>query len=150
MKIRDIQSMVNDVAKTPLTEDKRGKTIDPLQFKRHLTTQSGVMFESHIQDLISKIQAQGEIVVKRADIKELNKYRSLIAEFMHESVSNGFSFSKNRMMDSRGKQKTIASIKRINETLDELTEEMLKDQRDQLAILERVDEISGLLVDLFI
>ncbi|MCI8752722.1 MAG: YaaR family protein, partial [Lachnospiraceae bacterium] len=35
------------------------------------------------------------------------------------------------------------------ETLDELAAELLKDEKDNIAILSKIDEIRGLLLDIF-
>jgi uncharacterized protein YaaR (DUF327 family) len=39
-------------------------------------------------------------------------------------------------------------IRSINEKLEELTREMLSEQRDNIRILQMVDDIRGLLMDL--
>ena len=39
-------------------------------------------------------------------------------------------------------------VKLIDENLDELAEELLKDEKDNLLILNKVDEIRGLLMDI--
>ena len=40
-------------------------------------------------------------------------------------------------------------IRTINEKLEELTREILSEQQDNLRILQMVDDIRGLLIDLF-
>jgi len=37
----------------------------------------------------------------------------------------------------------------VDETLDELAAELIKDEKDHLMILSRIDEIRGLLLDIF-
>ncbi len=39
-------------------------------------------------------------------------------------------------------------IKRVNTALDELAQELMKDEKDHLAILGKIDEIRGLLLDI--
>jgi hypothetical protein len=41
-------------------------------------------------------------------------------------------------------------VRRVNEELDELAQELLKKEKDHLAILDRTDEIQGLLLDLVV
>ena len=40
-------------------------------------------------------------------------------------------------------------IRLVDETLDELAAELIKDEKDHLMILSRIDEIRGLLLDIF-
>lgn len=39
-------------------------------------------------------------------------------------------------------------IKRVNAALDELAQELMKDEKDHLLILDKIDEIRGLLLDI--
>lgn len=40
-------------------------------------------------------------------------------------------------------------IRLVDENLDELARELMKDEKDHLAILSRIGEIRGLLLDIF-
>jgi uncharacterized protein YaaR (DUF327 family) len=64
-------------------------------------------------------------------------------------VSNGFSFNKFRKFDIRGRNKTFALISRINAKLEEITEQLLREEADHLSLLQSVDDIRGMLVDMF-
>jgi uncharacterized protein YaaR (DUF327 family) len=37
----------------------------------------------------------------------------------------------------------------VDETLDELAQELMKDEKDNMAILSKIGEIRGLLLDIF-
>ena len=39
--------------------------------------------------------------------------------------------------------------KKINQTLDELAEELLNEEKDHISILSKIDEIKGLILDIF-
>ena len=39
-------------------------------------------------------------------------------------------------------------IKRVDAALDELAEELIREEKDAIAILDKVDEIRGLLLDI--
>ena len=40
-------------------------------------------------------------------------------------------------------------IRLVDETLDELAQELVKDEKDHIAILGKIGEIRGLLLDIF-
>jgi len=94
------------------------------------------------------IDEQGKLLAERADVKEFEKYRRLIRDFLDEIVSNGYTFSKEDAYASRGRHRYIATVKIVDEKLDELGKELMKEQADKIAVLHRIDDIRGLLLDL--
>ena len=95
-----------------------------------------------------EIAAQGEKLADKVDIKELRAYKKLIADFMDEAVGNSRKFSKQSFLDRRGRHKVYAVIKKVNDELDELTREVLSEEKDRLKILKRLDDIKGLILDI--
>lgn len=51
-------------------------------------------------------------------------------------------------MDRRGRHRVYGIVKLVNESLDQLASELIKDEKDHLAILGKVDEIRGMLLDI--
>jgi len=121
---------------------------DALLFRRTLTDLTNEAYIARLQEIKKKIDDQGEKLADKADIKEYEKYRGLIREFIDEIVSNGYTFSKEDTYASRGKRRYIATVEVVNEKLDELGKEVLKEQADKLEILGRIDDIRGLLLDM--
>jgi uncharacterized protein YaaR (DUF327 family) len=122
----------------------------PLIFQKTMSGLSSQQRDAHFQSLISGIDAQGERLSKRADVKELEKYRELIRGFLDEVVSNGYAFSKENAYAPRGRQRVFATVKIVDEKLDELAKAVFSEQADSLAILGKVGEIHGLLVDIML
>ena len=119
-------------------------------FQRQMTQLGETQHREYIESLASRIFEQGELVAKKADIKELQKYRQMITELLNDAVSNSFEFSKSADLDKRGRHRVFATINKVNAKLDELTQEILEGQKDTLKLLDRVDDIRGMLVDLFL
>jgi len=113
-----------------------------------MTTLSQDAHMKRINDLVQRITEQGALVAKRADIKELQRYREMISELINETVSNSYAFSKGGTFDARGRHKVFALVKKVNEKLDELTQEVLKNESDNLTLLDMLDGINGLLLDM--
>ena len=91
---------------------------------------------------------QGDKIVKRMDVRDMKKYRTLIKEFMNEIVSRSHSFSRENFLDRRGRHRVYGIIRLVDENLDELAKELMKDEQDHLAILSKIGEIRGLLLDI--
>lgn len=99
--------------------------------------------------MLEDITQQGERIKKRMDIKDVKKYRMLIQEFLEEIVSRSHQFSRENSLDRRGRHRVYGIVKLVNETLDELAKELIEDEKDSIGILSRIDEIRGLLLDIF-
>jgi uncharacterized protein YaaR (DUF327 family) len=83
------------------------------------------------------------------DVRDMKKYRELIKDFMNEIVTRSHKFSRENFLDKRGRHRVYGMIRLVDETLDELAAELIKDEKDHLMILSRIDEIRGLLLDIF-
>ena len=117
-------------------------------FRRTLTDLSKEMHQKRLAEMKAAIDEQWMRLGERADIKEYEKYRRLIRDFLDEIVSNGYTFLKEDAYASRGKHRYIATVKVVDEKLDELGKEVMKEQADKIEILNRIDDIRGILLDL--
>jgi uncharacterized protein YaaR (DUF327 family) len=101
-----------------------------------------------LTSLMKTINEQGERIAKHMDIKDMRKYRASIKEFMNEVVSNSYEFSRENFLDRRGRHRVYGIIKQVDKTLDELADELMKEEKDHVEILSKVDDIRGLLLDI--
>jgi uncharacterized protein YaaR (DUF327 family) len=99
--------------------------------------------------LMEEIVMQGDKIVKRMDVRDMKKYRSLIKEFMNEIVNRSHKFSRENFLDRRGRHRVYGIIRLVDEKLDELAQELVSEQCDKISILAKVGEIRGLLLDIF-
>ncbi len=116
------------------------------------------MLASHIQEaelqeklagLMEQITEEGEKLAKRRDVKDMRHYRGLVKEFLNEVVTRSHSFSRENFLDRRGRHRVYGIIRLVDENLDQLAQELMKDEQDNLAILNKIGEIRGLLLDIF-
>lgn len=99
--------------------------------------------------MMEEIVMQGDKIVKRMDVRDMKRYRTLIKEFMNEIVNRSHKFSRENFLDRRGRHRVYGIIRLVDEKLDELAQELVKEECDKIAILAKVDEIRGLLLDIF-
>jgi uncharacterized protein YaaR (DUF327 family) len=116
------------------------------------------MLASNIEDaelsqrlnlLMEEIVMQGDKLVKRTDIRDMKKYRTLIKEFMNEIVNRSHKFSRENFLDRRGRHRVYGIIRLVDQKLDELAQDLVSEEKDSISILAKVDEIRGLLLDIF-
>ena len=94
------------------------------------------------------ITMQGNKITKHMDVKDMKRYRTLIKDFMNEIVNRSHKFSRENFLDRKGRHRVYGIIRRVDDALDELAQELLKDDKDHLSILAKVGEIRGLLLDI--
>ncbi|MCH5185017.1 MAG: YaaR family protein [Oscillospiraceae bacterium] len=102
----------------------------------------------NLLDITKEIFAQGEVVTQRCDIDELEKYKGLISSFFNELMEDSYSVNEDSAMFS--KRKMYQNIKKINTDIERIASELLKTQKNQLEILGCVEDIRGLILDIFL
>ena len=105
--------------------------------------------QERLSGLMEQITMEGEKLAKRKDLRDMKHYRGLVKEFMNEIISRSHSFSRENFLDRRGRHRVYGIIRLIDQNLDQLAQELVKDEQDNLAILEKIGEIRGLLLDIF-
>ena len=60
----------------------------------------------------------------------MRQYRQLIKDFLNEVVNRSHQFSRENFLDRRGRHRVYGIVKLIDKNLDELAEELIKDEKD--------------------
>lgn len=105
--------------------------------------------QERIGGLLSEIHEQGKKISKKKDIRDMRRYRELIREVLNEVVYRSHEFTRENFLDRRGRHRVYGIIRLVDENLDELAQELMKEENDNIAILNKIEEIQGLLLDIF-
>lgn len=120
-------------------------------FKFTLLSKIGeVGLQEKLNLMIQDIESQGNKIAKHMDIKDMKKYRELVKGFMNEVITHSHKFSRENFLDKRGRHRVYGIVKLVDENLDQLAQELIKEEKNHLNILGRIDEVRGLLLDLII
>lgn len=118
-------------------------------FRFTLLSQIG---ESELQEkltqMVEEITKQGQKIAEHMDIRDLKVYRSLISNFLSEVVANSHEFSRENFLDRRGRHRVYGIIRQVNDKVDELARELIKTEKNQVDILDKIGEIQGLVLDI--
>ncbi len=101
-----------------------------------------------LSSLMENINKQGDKIAKHMDINDLQKYRDLVKEFMNEVVNRSHEFTRENFLDRKGRHRVYGMIRQVDDNLDGLAKELVKEEKDHIAILGHIDEIRGLLLDI--
>jgi len=106
--------------------------------------------KERLDRLFNVIDQQGEKLKKTLDKNDLVEYRKRVREFLRVIQSEFSGASQSFSWDGRGNMKTYTIINRVDRNLGILHDLFIEEQADALKILKRIDEIRGLLLDLYI
>ena len=103
--------------------------------------------QEKLRGMMEDITEQGNKIAKHMDIKDMRRYRELVKGFLNEVVSRSHEFSRENFLDRRGRHRVYGIVKLVDKNLDDLAGELVKDEKDHIAIVSRIDDIRGLLLD---
>ena len=143
IKVNQVQQPVQ-VEQTPQVQETDGT------FKFTLVSRIEEQdLQNALTQMMEEITRQGDKLAKPRDIKDMKRYRTLIKDFLNEIVNRSHAFSRENFLDRKGRHRVYGIIRLIDKNLDELAQELVKDEKDNLSILSKIGEIRGLLLDIF-
>ena len=141
---------VNDVSKIQQVEEPT-KSVDSGDDSFKFTLIRNIEekdLQEKLNSMMEQITVQGDKISKHMDIKDMKKYRELVKGFLNEVVSRSHEFSRENFLDRRGRHRVYGIVRLDEKKLDDLAGELVKDEKDHLAIISKIDDIRGLLLDI--
>ena len=108
----------------------------------------GSFSEADLSRLLDEVHDAGDRLKERPTVEVVQAYKRAVRDFVHYVVEKSYAVEEKTSGGSILKRKKFYRIAVIDESLEKLAAEILRNQRDKLEILRRVDEIYGMLVDL--
>mgnify|MGYP000073686002 CR=1 FL=1 len=150
MKVADVRKASSSMQNVTSPAGAQPGGSQGFAFSRHMMDFSQAQYQKYIEDLKDRIFRQGENIKRKADISEFMQYRRLIAELLEAAAGNAYACTKTSTFDARGRRNVFVLIKTVNARLDEMAQEILSEQKDNIRLLEMVDDIRGLLLDILL
>ena len=140
---------INEVNQVPVTEATKSQDKVDGDFKFTLASAiDDAELQEKLTGLMKDIDEQGKRLAEHMDIRDMQKYRSLVKDFMNEVVNRSHKFSRENFLDRRGRHRVYGIIKLVDKNMGDLAEELVKDESDHLNVLGKIGEIRGLLIDI--
>ena len=140
---------VNNVAQVTQVPDTETTVEGDGSFKFTLASAiSDADLQQKIDVLLNDITAQGNRLAQHMDVRDMKHYRELTRNFLNEVVYRSHKFSRENFLDRKGRHRVYGLIRLLDSNLDELAQELVKDEQDHIAILSKIGEIQGLLLDI--
>lgn len=118
-------------------------------FQKIVQTQVESIKHQELQQLIKDISLQGDKLARYRTLRELSKFKRMIKDFLQETVKNGYAMEKSHTLSLDGTSRKLTMIKKVDEKLLELMEEIINQEKKTVNILDLIGEIKGLLVNIY-
>ncbi len=150
VKIKEVSSRDTKSMEHLIRDGRRiSGTKKGVTFADHITRVEGQSRNQKLESLLQDIEKQGERLKKSYDLKDLLRYKKLIAEYLSETISGSNKFSKEDSIDRRGRHRVFAMIREVDDRLSDLTKSILEEEKSNIDLVKAIDEIKGLLLDLY-
>jgi uncharacterized protein YaaR (DUF327 family) len=103
--------------------------------------------ETALQELLDDVHSAGDALRKRPLAEEIRQYKRAVRHFLHYVVENGYAVKTENYLFNHEKRRKV-QIEVVDQKLEQLASGILSGQLGQVELLARLDEITGLLVDL--
>ena len=104
---------------------------------------------NNLQQLFKEVEETGKRLAISRTFRDLAVYKNAIQKFIKEAVSDGLDLHSSISQDLFGQNRTLQTIKKIDEKLIDLTDEVLQKENGNLKILSLIDDIKGLIINLY-
>ncbi len=100
------------------------------------------------ESMLDGIHQLGEELLKKRTMQALRLYREAVKRFLRAVVGSGLDVKEQESGSSIATRKRYTMVTVINDRLERLVNGLMQSQEQQFSLLQRVEEIQGLLVDL--
>ena len=102
-----------------------------------------------LQTFLGRLETQGKKLAHSLSIRDLKDFRDMVKSFLRSTFGQSRQMQEDSSWDFQGRPKVMARISKIDQVLDDLGKQLLDQQAKPLEVLTKIDEIRGLIVDLF-
>ncbi|KGR76550.1 YaaR family protein [Ureibacillus manganicus] len=119
------------------------------RFGEMIIKQGSKMQQEQLTRLLGDISSAGERVAKSRNLRELARFKMLIKRFLQEAVKYGLEMKQSHTWNRYGEGRRLKVVETIDEKLVELAEDLLNEEKETIDLLDKIGEIKGLLINLY-
>lgn len=145
MKInQDIRVGLNANLKEPLQNNNQNN-----RFGEMVVTQGSKMQTEQLTRLLGDITTAGDRVARSRNLRELARFKMLVKRFLQETIEHGMELKQSHTWNRFGEGRRLKIIETIDERLIELAQDILNEEKEAIDLLDKIGEIKGLLINLY-
>jgi uncharacterized protein YaaR (DUF327 family) len=125
---------------TPETAQAFGETMDQAEVQER---------RKELDEVMQEVEEQGKRLLKNFKAEEVREYKKSVAKFLSAALGESYRLSESHSISRQGKYTAHLNLEKIEDGLDELTKAVVEGQGEPLNLLAKIDEIRGMLLDVF-
>lgn len=152
------KSLFSSVLKNKIETDEINSEMEAQGLPTDIPEIRGMSFEEAETFLIDSVYSSGD-KLKQSPVQEnFAEYKKAVQNFLRFVQSQSYELEETkgimRKVHQKGrlkpvsKQKTYTLVKVVNEKLDSLASDILYNQKDQLKLAAKIDDLKGLILDI--
>jgi uncharacterized protein YaaR (DUF327 family) len=137
------------VGLNPNHHDKKQLSQTNNRFGELIVKQGQKLQNEQLTRLLGDISATGDRVARTRNLRELARFKMLVKRFLQEAVDYGLELKQSHTWNRFGEGRRLKIIKTIDERLVELAQDLLDEEKETIDLLDKIGEIKGLLINLY-
>ncbi len=111
--------------------------------------QTGKLQGHDLELFIKNLDIQGKKLAESMSIEDLFNFKNMVRNFLKTTFGRSRTMQEETVWNYSGQPKAMSRVTKIDRALEKLGEQILSSQAEPLKILAKIDEIKGLIIDLF-
>lgn len=140
---------LNTSLNIPKKEISIDKTIPKADFTQYVKSASHIIVKQQLDKELDKINKQGKKLCNSMSMADFVEYKKMVINFLDECISKGLNYKEHMLKSRFGKTKILSIVEKVNNKLVELLDEFICKNQDPIKVISLVDEMKGLLLDLY-
>jgi len=104
---------------------------------------------SELAGLIQGVDERARKLLASKNKKDFEEYKASVKQFMEKAITGSYKLEEKHGQRQDGKFVVFLTMKKVDEALENLAQLMVAGQQDPMRMVARLDEIRGLLMDLY-
>lgn len=119
------------------------------RFGEMVVKQGSKMQQEQLTRLLGDISVAGDRVAKSRNLRELARFKMLVKRFLQEAVDYGLETKQSHTWNRYGEGRRLKVVETIDHKLVELAQDFLNEEKEAINLLDKIGEIKGLLINLY-
>ena len=133
----------------PAASSKSGEKSFSQSFGQQMNDQQRQEYRERVETLFGEIRKDAQNLLRKKNLAQFEAYRQRISVLLGEILQHGYLFESEKIRDGRGHERIYATVSVVDDKMESLGNDLLKENSEQLDLISRMDEIRGLIMDLF-
>jgi len=103
-----------------------------------------------LDEMMASIKEKGQDLIETRTVESLFEYKDMVKGFVEEAVNYGLRIEERRGLSRSTRSKVLRVVSAVDQKLLELTDIIIAQEESKIKILQKVGEIQGLLVNIYL